>query len=221
MLERSPRYVPYTRRVSKPLLMQGSDDVLEEALACAEMLNRLDEPTYKRGVPADVRRATKSFIRWFIPKLGPSYRRGSEFFGKAFPAGLHTLQGQMHEATVQPRRDPRQWEVAPNLFRGILTIKTLTKVVVPVGEVPLIPWFTPPFRGTISTRAAHKVLTKHFGYLEDAGAGKGSHVRLKNPERPAQTLPARRESLSPKVVKSIAAGVGLRPKELIDLSRQL
>jgi hypothetical protein len=76
IVERARRYLPYSRSVVIPLLQQQSADVLEEALACAEMYRRFKhEDLYGLGVPTPVRKATLVMLPdWFLT-LPPSYRR--------------------------------------------------------------------------------------------------------------------------------------------------
>lgn len=50
MVERTRRYLPYSKGVYSPFIKQGSDDVLEEALACAEMYRRFKTESSTAGV---------------------------------------------------------------------------------------------------------------------------------------------------------------------------
>lgn len=141
VIERRPVYVPYREVVGRELA-SGSDAVLEEAIACAQMLNRLGETRYSRGVPSEVGLARKQLLRQWIPALGPSYRRGLQFVAqREQDRGLRDLYSHVHEATLTPRRDPIQWTATPNINRGLFDIQTMTHIVVPVGTEPLIPWF--------------------------------------------------------------------------------
>jgi len=220
VVEQRRLYVPYVRNVTMPLLQRGSDEVIEEAIACAEMITRLGEPKYKRGIGTDILDARIQHLRSWIPQLGPSYRRGLEFVPKErHDDGVRQLQSHVQEGTITPLRDPRHWRAAPQMDRGILNFETLTKVIVPIGTEPLIPWFSPPFRGTISSRAVLRVLTTHFDYAEQVKRGKGSHRRLTSPTLATQTVPDNREALSVGVVKNIAANAGITAQELIDLGR--
>ena len=58
-VEQTKIYCPYHDRVFKPLRAQGSDDLLEEALATAESYRRLHEDVYRRSIPADLRKAAR------------------------------------------------------------------------------------------------------------------------------------------------------------------
>lgn len=74
IIERTRRYLPYTKDLYIPLI-RGSNDVLEEALACAKMYRRFtSEKLYRQGVPKSVRDATIAMLpEWFLT-LPPSYR---------------------------------------------------------------------------------------------------------------------------------------------------
>ena len=79
--------------------------------------------------------------------------------------------------------------------------------MVPLGADPIIPWFgeSAP-RLSISTDALVK-LAMSEGYAIVPG-GKGSHINLHAAGRPMIILPANRESLSPKVLSSVATALG-------------
>jgi hypothetical protein len=219
VIEQRRLYVPYSEMVTR-LLAHGSDEVLEEAIACAQMVNRLGEPRYSRGVHAAVKVARKRFLSEWIPTLGPSYRRGLQFVTKqAHDRGLRSLYGHVHETTLASRRNPIHWTATPNINRGLFDVQSVTKVVVPVGAEPLIPWFTPAFRGTLLDRAAIRVLTRHFGCTQVSGGGKGSHTKLHTPSGQMVIIP--KGTQSPKAIRDAALAVGTTGQELVDLGRSL
>ena len=217
VIEQRRLYLPYMDMTSS-LLNAGSDLVIEEAIACAQMINRLGEPRYSRGIPSEVKAARRQLMHEWIPTLGPSYRRGLEFVPqRAHDAGLRDLYCQVGEATTTPDRNPIHWTATPNINKGIFDIESVTKVIVPVGNEPLIPWFTPPFRGTLTDRDAVKVLVRRFGCTEVRGAGKGSHTKLRTPTGELITIP--RGTQSPGVIRNTARAVGVTGQELVDLAR--
>lgn len=199
-----PVYLPYSDQISIPA--RGTDDHLEEAVACAEMLSRLTEATYKRGVPKTIFDATKLFLAEWIPTLPPGYRRGLEVMNQVGPSACMELQSQISEAQVTPMQDPADWEVASQMMRGLFNRNTVIHVLVPMGHAPIIPWFGNALAPSVSTMAVEKVVVRS-GYSEVPG-GKGSHKKFVAPERPLIILPANRKSLSPGVLRNVASALG-------------
>lgn len=216
VVERTRRYLPYSKGVYIPLIEQGSDDVLEEALACAEMHRRFKtEAIYRRGVPKPVRDATLSMLPEWFRTLPPSYREAGRYlYDRNFDHAQTTLMSQVHEAAASPRRRTAEWNLAPHLCRGLFDCKRITHVLVPKGEKPILPWIgQAPALPSVSSRKAIRRLEDQ-GWKIDPGRGKGSHIRLKHLGRQSLTIPANRESLSPPVLKSIANALGVRLTDL-------
>ena len=216
IVERARRYLPYSSNVVIPLLRQRSDDVLEEALACAEMYRRFKtERLYRRGVPAPVRKATIEMLLSWFPTLPPSYREAGAYLQDLqFADGLNTLMSQVHEATIAPKRNSYEWELAPHMHRGLFDCQRITHILVPVGQKPLLPWIGhAPALPSVSTRKAIRRLEQE-GWKIVAGRGKGSHIRLKQNGRRPLTIPANRESLSPGIVGQIADALGVKVADL-------
>ena len=87
--------------------------------------------------------------------------------------------------------------------------ETVTRIIVPVGERPIIPWFNKsPFELSISTKELSKALNNQ-GYEIDNKGGKGSHIKFRAPGRPMVILPANRESLSYRVLQTAAEALEL------------
>lgn len=210
MVERLPRYVPYSDAVYRKLL--GTPDLLEEGLACAEMLRRGDESAYRRWVPLDVRDASREMLRDWIGTLPPGYARGSEFATDvAYLRARNHLSSQVHEAQQYPSRPGgHEWNLAPGIYKGLFDCRTAAYVLVPIGQKPIIPWFNrPPLALSISSRALMKIVEK-AGYSLAPGAGKGSHIKMIATGRPPIIIPANRESLSKSVLRNTAVALGLR-----------
>lgn len=217
IVERARRYLPYSQGVYIPLIQQGSGAVLEETLACAEMYRRFNtEALYRRGVPKPVRDATLAMLpEWFLT-LPPSYREAGRYLrDRAFDSAQRQLMSQVHEAAAAPQRTPGEWSLAPHLCRGLFDCQRITHVVVPKGQTPILPWIghAPALPSVSSKRAIRRL--EELGWKVEPGRGKGSHIRLKNVGKQPLTIPANRESLSPVVLKSVAAALGVR---LADLS---
>jgi hypothetical protein len=140
VIGRKDHYVPYTESVYRPL--RGTDDLIEEGLACAEMKTRLREPTYSRDVPDDVRDAAQRMLEDWIPRLPPGYRTGCDFLEKwAFERARDHLSAQIQEASTAPARNPNELKLAGRAYQRLLDCKKATRLVVPVGLTPRIPWF--------------------------------------------------------------------------------
>lgn len=216
MVERARRYLPYSKEVYIPLIQQGSDDVLEEALACAEMYRRFKaENPFRRGVPKLVREATLAMLPEWFEDLPPSYRKAARYFSdRKFDRAQRELMSQLHEASADPRRAADEWSLAPHLCRGLFDCQRITHVLVPRGQEPILPWIghTRALPSVSSRRAIQRL--ENQGWKVDPGRGKGSHIRLKYVGKQALTIPANRESLSPPVLKSIAHALGVRLMDL-------
>jgi predicted RNA binding protein YcfA (HicA-like mRNA interferase family) len=217
MVERTRRYIPYSKEVYIPLIQQGSDDVLEEALACAEMYRRFKtENLYRRGVPKLVREATLAMLTEWFRTLPPSYREAGRYlYDRTFDQGQRRLMSQVHEAAAEPKRMAGEWNLAPHLCRGLFDCQRITHVLVPKGQEPILPWIghTPALPSVSSRKAIQYLETR--GWKIDPGRGKGSHIRLKNVGKQPLTIPANRESLSPPVLKSVANALGVRLADLV------
>lgn len=216
IVERAQRYLPYSKGVYIPLIKQDSDDVLEEALACAQMYRRFrSERLYHRGVPKSVRTATVAMLPEWFRTLPPSYGEAGRYIeDQTFGVAEYMLMSQVQEAAIAPRRAAAEWSLAPHLCRGLLNCQRITHVLVPTGQHPILPWIgQAPALPSISSRKAIRHLEDQ-GWKIDRGRGKGSHIRLKHVGKPSLTIPANRESLSPRVLKSIADALGVRLAEL-------
>lgn len=208
IIEHRRRYVPYFNDVYA--LLTGTSDHLEEGLACAEMVRRLNERTYRRWIPNDVHQASKRILRGWIPRLPPGYNRGIELAKDAeYRAARNDLSSQIHEGRKNPMRRPHEWDLTPNTYRGLFNCLAVTRVVVPVGAWPIVPWFnTGPLGLSISTRDLSKVLGDR-GYELKKGQGKGSHLKYTAAGRRMIILPAGRKSLSYRVLQTTAEALEL------------
>jgi len=216
IVEHLRRYLPYSNEVYLPLIQQGSDDALEEALACAEMYRRFkSEKLYQRGVPKLVRDATAAMLPDWFETLPPSYRKAGRYLrDKPFEHAQHVLMSQVHEGATDPKRSASEWNLTPHFWRGLFNCQTITHVIVPKGQTPTLPWIGhTPALPSVSSRKAVRYLENH-GWKVDPGRGKGSHIRLKHVGKQPLTIPANRESLSPPVVKSIASALEVRVTDL-------
>lgn len=205
----SDRYRPYKANVYRKTFQTSA--CLEESLANAESLRRLDEPRYVLRVHPAIRTGLRRFLRIAIATQPPGYREGLNFVSEAdYRAGLYKLQSQILDASLAPRTPDTSWSVAPNMITALADISDSIYVVLPRGAKPI---FTPTWvdpGATVSTRDLVGALTKHYGYQEIAG-GKGSHVKLKKPGAPTITLAGNRPVLSPGLVKHALDALGGYP----------
>jgi hypothetical protein len=189
-------------------VVRGSDDHLEEAVACAEMLTRLDEPTYKNGVGPKVRTATKRYVKEWIPQLPHGYRLGLQHLGEA---SRWLLQTHVSEATSSPTRSPSDWALADNMLRGFFDKDSVAHVIVPAGTDPIIPWIggADPLV-SVSTDRLVRHIRKEFDYAEVRGRGKGGHRWFESSRDGLAPfpLPPNRESLTPGVLRTVASILG-------------
>jgi hypothetical protein len=196
-------YIPYDEHVYRPLA--GTDDQIEEAFACAEMLTRFKaEKSFHGSVDRAIKNATVTLLRQWIPTLPPAYRRGLDF---ASSHHVGELLSQVAEQDPIPRQPHLDWDIASHMTRGLFHKHAVAHVIVPIGTTPIIPWLGVHRYLSISTRKAERHITKEFGYY-DTGRGKGSHRHFHSPGRPPITLPSNRESLSPTVQRQIASALG-------------
>lgn len=218
IVEHARRHQPYFRGVYGKLRAAASDDLLEEALACAEMHRRMQERVYRSSIPEDVLKAARKTVLDWLPTLPPGYRKSPAYIrNESFDKAINVLSSQIHEGREHPMRRPEEWNLMPHGYHGLFNCKTVTHVLVPVGAKPIIPWFgesAVPL--SISTDEMVK-LAMSEGYAIVAGGGKGSHIKLQAIGRPMIILPANRGSLSPKVLSSVATA--LRRSSIRDLRR--
>ncbi len=211
IIEHTKRYEPYHSNVYHPLRAGHSDELLEEALACADMVKRLNETTYKEMVPPIVLSATAAMLHDWIPTLPPGYRRGHDLSSPVpYQQALHALSSQVQEARPSPMRRPHEWALVPQAFRGLMSCRAVAYVIVPTGERPKVPWFNrPPLGLVLSTSDAVKLLERH-GYEVVTGGGKGSHIKLQStePGRSSVVISGNRKELSPGLVRHVAKAAG-------------
>lgn len=200
-------YNPYKTQVYRPLVARDDDRLMEESLACAEMIGRLGEPTYTKVIPADIRRATREWLHEWIPTLSAIYRRGADLASnEPYSDARKLMYGQIDEAAISPVRDAAVWTLAPDMIRGFLNVRRIAYVVIPIGTKPLIPWFqryADPL--SVSTRSARQAL-RVAGWAEVSG-GDGSHAKFEKAGHRPFILPKRKD-LSIGLQKHLARAVG-------------
>lgn len=205
----SDRYRPYKAKVYSPTFMTSA--CLEESLANAESLRRLDEPRYVQRIDPAIRAGLRKFLRTVIAAQPPGYREGLKFVREEdYRAGLYKLQSQVLDASLTPRTPSASWSVAPNMITALADISDNIYVVLPKGARPIFrpTWVDPG--ATVSTKELVGALTRHYGY-ERVPTGRNPHVQLKKPGAPTIVLAANRPTLSPGVVKHALEALGGYP----------
>ena len=99
-----------------------------EIAATNEMDRRLQEPTYRKKLGPEIYNATRRFLSEWIPSLGPSYRLGTSF-GSA--RRLNELCSQISEGRQHPIQPQTDWNVVPQMTRGLFSKDTVVYVLVP------------------------------------------------------------------------------------------
>ena len=207
VVRRQKIYLPYNDKVYGPLI--NTDELMEEALACTEMYTRLKEKTFRRGVSAEIFRATQSMLEDWIPTLPPGYRMGLAVLElSSFEDERDGLLSQINGGAISPMQHWEEWNIAPQMTRALFSWREIAYVLIPKGQTSLVPWFSEAVNPlSISSRDLEKLLKK-TGYSETPG-GKGSHRKYVHASMPTIILPNSRESLSPAVLRSVSRTLGI------------
>ncbi len=208
VVRRQKVFLPYRQNVYQTFL--GTDELMEEALACTEMCMRLKEKTYRRGISKSVYEATIEMLDAWIPTLPPGYRMAETILSglSTFEENRNALFCQVNEGVVNWTQNYHDWSIATQMSRGLFSWREIAYVLIPKGEKSLIPWFSDEITTlSISTSDLEKLI-RRFGYFEISG-GKGSHRKFVHDARPTIILPNARESLSPGVLRSVARILGV------------
>lgn len=123
---RAPVYIPYFENVY--CATHGTNLQVEEIVATNEMYRRLQERTYRERLSADVYDATRKFLRQWIPTLPPSYRLG---LSRGAGQRVNELCSQISEGAERPSQPPADWDVAPQMTRGLFSKDTVVYILVP------------------------------------------------------------------------------------------
>jgi predicted RNA binding protein YcfA (HicA-like mRNA interferase family) len=208
VVKRQKVFLPYQQNVYQKLL--GTDELMEEALACTEMYMRLKEKTYRSGISDSVYDATIAMLDAWIPTLPPGYRMAETILNglSPFEENRNALLCDVNEGVINSTQNYHEWSIAPQMTRGLFSWREIAHVLIPRGTKSLIPWFSGEVSPlSVSTRDLEKFIRK-LGYSEIAG-GKGSHRKFVHNSRPTIILPNARESLSPGVLRSVARTLGV------------
>ena len=172
----------------------GTDDCLEEALASAHSVRKLEAVENLRKLP-ELREALLAYLE----DIGPGYRRVREFLtDKPFREGQAALaEDHQVECLGAPRVDPRVWLATSHFFdpmgsRFSKFIYHIRKDDPKTERILLRPLLKP--------RKVLQILRKHFGVTTEEG---GSHTKLYRPNGKQSSLPRHKRDVATNTLRRI------------------
>ena len=199
-------YRPYQSSVYVPNFL--TMNCIEESLANADSVRRLNEPRYKDRLSPAVRQALKRYLQHSIPKQPYSYGLGLKFVPEQqHEAGIWELQSQVLTATCPAKFPSHQWLVAKHMIRSAMDIDRRIYAIVPRGVRPVLPWGHIKPAPTTSSRELVQATRKHYGF-EEVDGGKGSHIKMKHPDGRTLIIPGNRKTLRPGTLSNTLETLG-------------
>lgn len=203
---RADCYRPYQSSVYVP--NYRTLHCIEESLANADSVRRLNEPRYTERLSPVVRQALKNYLRHSIPKQPFSYGLGLKFVPEQqHETGIWELQSQVLTATCPAKFPSHQWLIAKHMIRSAMDIDRRIYAIVPRGYRPVLPWGHIKPAPTTGSRELIQASRKHYGFEEVQG-GKGSHVKLKHSDGRALIIPGDRKNLRPGTLSNTLETLG-------------
>ena len=203
---RTDRYRPYQSSVYVPTYR--TLQCIEESLANADSVRRLNEPRYKERLSPAVRQALKNYLNHSIPRQPFSYGLGLKFVPELrHEVGIWELQSQVLTATCPATFPSHQWVVAKHMIRSAMDIDRRIYAIVPRGYSPVLPWGNIKPAPTTSSRELINASRKFYGFEEVQG-GKGSHVKMKHSDGRTLIIPGDRKHLRPGTLSSTLETLG-------------
>ena len=116
-----------------------TDQCLEEALANAEIFQRIKEKRYKEKLIPEIQQGFLDYLHDTILSQPPGYNLGLRYRAKnKFSEGERTLQSQIFDAKLSSSKNTDHWETGTYLMRSLADITKDIFVVVPhTVESPL------------------------------------------------------------------------------------
>lgn len=110
----------------------GTDECVEEALACAFAYQKLDKKMFRKPNDPLKRAKLLQATEEYIGSLGPGYRRGVRFLKPAAFQRERSRFGEMNhsESFGVPFRDGRLWNGFPHAFGGISRVTSRVNYIV-------------------------------------------------------------------------------------------
>lgn len=193
-------YRTYKSTVYRPTHL--TKQCLEEALANAEIFQRIKEKRFNNRLIPEIRRGFVEYLQDSIASQPPGYSSGLSYRTKSlFLKGERKLQSQIFDAALLPTKNVQHWETGNYLMRSLANIDKDIYVVIPRGSSPIIRSSAIDPRGTVSTADVEKALIRKYKFSKVKKAGKGSHVKLKHPNGKAVILSGNRRTLPIKDIK--------------------
>lgn len=199
-------YRPYQSSVYVP--KYRTLECIEESLANADTVRRLNESRYRERLSPAVRQALKTYLYRSIPKQPDSYGLGLNFVhDPQHEAGLWELQSQVLTATCPANFPSHQWLVAKHMIRSAMDIDRRIYAIVPRGVRPVLPWGQIKPAPTTSSRELVQASRKFYGF-EEVDGGKGSHIKMKHPDGRTLIIPGNRKTLRPGTLSNTLETLG-------------
>jgi hypothetical protein len=215
VVERRARYDRYMSNAYAKA--QGSDDLLEEALANAFAYRMLARRAFSSDVPADVRRVATNYLKDSWNTSPPGYRMATRYLTPTgWAQGVGELHSRVQDGSNESTR-PATWRhLGPDLTDGFLDPARDVFVVASTAA----PAILSRGAGTVSTCSPQEMIR----ILEGAGytvvrSGKGSDVKLRCAGRPSAFVPGP-AVLTPGTAARLLALVDATPADLPRLLRQ-
>lgn len=138
VVDRKSCYLPYDAMVYSP--NKGTDQLLEEALANADVYQRIGNEPYRYWIGGPVLEATQAYLLATFPHSPPGYRKAVDYLDPdRFETGENLLHGQIHEATLTPSQPTDEWEVATRLMQSMFRVTDNIWTIVPAGRRSILP----------------------------------------------------------------------------------
>ncbi len=171
------RYRPYKANVYRR--SYGTPQCIEESLANAESYLRLSEDRHIKRLDKAIRNGLRDFLKASFPVQPSGYAEAVNYLDKqSYRDGLWELQSQVLDGRLPPTTPTRHWAVAPKVITALMNILENIYVILPLGARPIFKPTSIDPGATVSSRDLVGALTKHHGYQQVAGGGKGSHIKL-------------------------------------------
>jgi predicted RNA binding protein YcfA (HicA-like mRNA interferase family) len=199
-------YRPYQSSVYVP--KYRTLDCIEESLANADSIRRLNEARYKEKLSPAVRQALKNYLNGSIPKQPDSYGLGLRFVpDQQHELGIWELQSQVLTASCPANFPSHQWLVAKHMIRSAMDIDRRIYAIIPRGARPVLPWGQIKPAPTTSSRELIQASRKHYGFEEVEG-GKGNHIKMNHPDGRTLIIPGNRKTLRPGTLSNTLETLG-------------
>jgi len=221
-------YVRYMDNLYYKLI--GDDDQIEEALATAHSILKLNTSPYNKNILPAVMKANITRIVKALPFQPPGYRKAEDYLDhekdkivkEKFKLGEHELQSRIQEGTIRhclkrkSTAKPSRWNFCRDLMRGFYRLNNqIYEIVTPSSPGVLPPKSVTPLVVCSTTEAANACFSK--GWKKVKKGGKGSHVKMDKPGARPIIIPGNRRELSSGVVKNIMGSLQVNESQFKEM----